>query len=70
MLRVTLNLSAVAAMLIAIVVPSLHVELDGSNRTTAKPIPGGGNYIRVVGAEFKRMPASIPAHRFISRSMI
>ena len=43
MLDVSLNLVAVMAMLFGIVVPGLHIEVDGLNSPTAKPIPVGEN---------------------------
>lgn len=43
MLDVSLNLSAVAAVLFSTVVPGLVIEIDGLNSRTAKPIPGGEN---------------------------
>ena len=41
MLVVSLNLTAVVAMLVGIVAPGQLIELDGLNSPTAKPIPGG-----------------------------
>lgn len=41
MLEVSLNLTAVAAMLFGIVVPGFHIEVDGLNSPTAKPILSG-----------------------------
>lgn len=53
MLDVSLNLVAVAAMLFGIVVPSLHIEVDGLNSPTAKPIPDGQHKVGTDGADFK-----------------
>ena len=53
MLDVSLNLVAVVAMLFGIVVPGLHIEVDGLNSPTAKLIPGGGLEIGTDGAGFK-----------------
>lgn len=39
MLDVSLNLAAVAAMLVGIVVPGLRIEVDSLNSPTARPIP-------------------------------
>lgn len=53
MLDVSLNLVAVVAMLFGIVVPGLHIEVDGLNSPTAKPIPGGWHKVGTDGAGFK-----------------
>lgn len=53
MLDVSLNLVAVVAMLFGIVVPGLHIEVDGLNSPTAKPIPGGRHEMGTDGAGFK-----------------
>lgn len=53
MLDVSLNLVAVAAMLFGIVVPGLHIEVDGLNSPTAKPIPGGQYKMGTDSAGFK-----------------
>ncbi len=59
MLNVSLNLVAVAAMLFGIVVPGLHIEVDGLNSPTAGPIPGGQHKMGTRGGGFK---ASRSAH--------
>ena len=41
MLDVSLNLAAVVAMLLGIVVPGLHIEVDSLNGPTVKPFPDG-----------------------------
>lgn len=41
MLDVSLNLVAVAAMLLGIVGPDIQIKIDGLNSPTAKPIPSG-----------------------------
>lgn len=53
MLDVSLNLVAVAAMLFGIVVPGLHIEVDGLNSPTTRPIPGGRHKIGTYSASFK-----------------
>jgi hypothetical protein len=53
MLDVSLNLVAVVAMLFGIVVPGLHIEVDGLNSPTVKPIPGGQHKMGTDGASFK-----------------
>ena len=53
MLDVSLNLVAVVAMLFGIVVPGLHIEVDGLNSPTAKPIPNGRLEMGTDGAGFK-----------------
>lgn len=40
-LDITLNLAAAVAVLLSIVAPGIQIEVDGSNRPTARPIPGG-----------------------------
>ncbi len=41
MLEVVLKLAAVAAMLLGVVWPGHHVEVDSLNGSTARPIPSG-----------------------------
>ena len=41
MLNVSLNLVAVAAMLLSVVVPGVQFEIDSLNSPTAGPILGG-----------------------------
>lgn len=53
MLDVSLNLAAVTAMLFGIVGPGLHIEVDGLNSPTAKPIPSGCAEIGLLGLLFK-----------------
>ncbi len=53
MLDVSLNLVAVAAMLFGIVVPGLHIEVDGLNSPTAKLFPDGQHKVGTDGAGFK-----------------
>ncbi|MFG1192847.1 hypothetical protein [Xanthobacter flavus] len=53
MLDVSLNLVAVVAMLFGIVMPGLHIEVDGLNSPTAKPIPDGRHKMGTDGAGFK-----------------
>jgi len=53
MLDVSLNLVAVVAMLFGIVMPGLHIEVDGLNSPTAKPIPGGRYEMGTDGGGFK-----------------
>lgn len=53
MLDVSLNLVAVVAMLFGIVVPGLHIEVDGLNSPTAKPILGGRHKVGTDSVGFK-----------------
>jgi hypothetical protein len=53
MLDVSLNLVAVAAVLFSIVVPGLHIEVDGLNSPTTRPIPGGREEMGTSYAIFK-----------------
>jgi hypothetical protein len=53
MLDVSLNLVAVVAMLFGIVVPGLHIEVDGLNSPTAKPILGGWHKMGTDSVGFK-----------------
>jgi hypothetical protein len=48
MLDVSLNLAAIVAMLLGIVIPGHHIEVDGLNSPTVKPFPDGSvpNVIR------------------------
>lgn len=41
MLRVTLSLFRVAAMLFGIELPEFNIELDSSNGPTTRPFPSG-----------------------------
>lgn len=52
MLKVSLNLVAFVAMLFGIV-PGFHIEVDGFNSPTAKPIPDGQKQMGMDGAGFK-----------------
>ena len=45
MLKVSLNLVAVAAMLFGIVRPGHFIEVDSLNSPTAKPIPDGSDEV-------------------------
>jgi hypothetical protein len=47
MLSVSLDLSAVAAMLFGIVVSGLHFKVDSLNSPTAEPILGGFRQMRL-----------------------
>jgi hypothetical protein len=59
MLDVSLNLVAVAAMLFGIVVPGLHIEVDGLNSPTAEPIPSGQYRMGTRRGDFKASRARI-----------
>jgi hypothetical protein len=53
MLDVSFNLATVAAMLICIVWPGSHIDVDGLNSPTAGPIPGGPNELGSDKYQFK-----------------
>ncbi len=56
MLNVSLNLTAVAAMLFSIVAPGQLIEVDGLNSPTAGSTPGGKGVIATMGVVFKVLP--------------
>ena len=57
MLSVSLNVAAVAAMLIGIFGPANLEEVDSLNSPTARPIPHGITEMRTPWQPFKRVAA-------------
>lgn len=53
MLSVSLNLTAIAAMILGTAVPDINIEADSLNSPTVKPIPGDGNMMGVPELLFK-----------------
>lgn len=60
MLEVSLNLTAVTAMLFGIVVPGFHIEVDGLNSPTAKPILSGRYKMGTGDFSFKVSEGEMP----------